>query len=191
MNSPSYAHASGPAFCGATDDLIYCIIFPTRPGGSFVIEASLKVPHGVRLFNDRWPERPSEAVLRHLCLQFGDFSPRPYSVGQAADASTRPCAMALYHDCCRRLGLDATELLVRTYPDAENPEAWTPLAWRLILEAATWQGTDFPFEWTPEAIFGLLLSLAGEGRELLAMTLAAEIARRQPTDSAAAEGEPS
>jgi hypothetical protein len=171
MDSHHLRPLLGRTECHTSTCLQYCITAPVRSNGKFVLEAMVKVPEGVRFLCELRSERPHVTELMRHCLDNGQFSARPYLLGQATDDSTADCVMALYEDCCRRHGLDATELLVRTYPGWETTEAWSADAWKRVRELAEWQETTFPVEWTTDCLIGLLMSLNGQHRTQLARTL--------------------
>lgn len=175
MKPPNASRPSGRVDSHMGADLMYRITHPVRADGLFIIDASVKVGNGVRFLCESRSERPSPESIFHRCVQYGEFSARPYLVGQAADDSTLSCVLGLYYDYCRRSGRNATELLVRAYSGGEVPEDWNAIAWRKVLDAAQWHGTTFPGIWTSAAILGLLISLRSQRRTHLAAVLAAAL----------------
>jgi hypothetical protein len=187
MNTPPYSNPQRYARSETFD--LKCSVHSSAAGdGRFVYDAVLKVENGVKFLCELWPERPSEALMADRCAQHGTFSPRPYRAGQMTDDSTPDCVLALYYHYCRSSAIDATALLVRTYPGWETPDKWTDAAWRTVLESADWHGTAVPSRWTGDGVIGLLLSLATQGHRELAETLTREILLRRPTPET---GEPS
>jgi hypothetical protein len=160
------------------DDLKYRITHPALPSGQFIVEVILRVEGGVRFLCESWGTRPTELLMTHRCVQYGEFSRRPYTPAQLPDDSTQECVLALYYDYCRRSNLDASQLMAKAYPGGESAEDWSALRWRRILESAEWHQTRFPETWTTAAVLGLLLSLKGQKRLHLATTLAETIGLR-------------
>jgi hypothetical protein len=191
MPSPPIRNPLGRVESQTREGLKYRITHPARPNGRFIVDVVVKVDNGVRFLCETWPSRPSEALMYHRCVQYGEFSKRPYTCGQATDDSTQDCVLGLYYDYCRRTSLDATSLLVQAYPGGENAELWSPVTWRRILDAARWQSTEFPDHWSSAAILGLLLSLKGQHRTHLAVALAEAIGLRNAPPILGNEGEPS
>jgi hypothetical protein len=157
------------------EDLLYDLTYPQTDGGPFIVDAILKVQHGVRFLCESWPERPIPALITHRCARYGEFSARPYLLGQATDDSTLHCVLGLFYDFCRRHTLDATQLTLRAYPGGEGAAHWDTASWRRVLDLAQWQGTRFPDTWTSQATLGLLLSLRSQGRIHLAQVLAEQL----------------
>jgi hypothetical protein len=191
MPSPTFRSPLGRVESHTLGDLKYRITHPVRPDGRFIIDAVLKVGDGVRFLCETWPNRPSEPLIYHRCVQYGEFSKRPYVCGQATDDSTQDCVLALYYDYCRRQSLDATSLLVQAYPGGESAERWSPVAWRRILDAAKWHRTEFPDLWTSAPTLDLLQSLKDQHRSHLAVALAEAIGLRTVARILRDEGEPS
>jgi hypothetical protein len=191
MNPPEFRPYSGRVETRTLHDLKYRITHSARADGVFIIDAAIRLHNGVRFLCESWPSRPSEALLFHRCLQYGEFSARPYLIGQAADDSTLECVLALYYDCCRRTGIDATELMVRSYPGGEGAEDWTDVDWRKILDASEWHGTVFPASWGTDELIGLLMSLTSQKRVQLAAKLEQAIALRNLPRLPSGQGEPS
>lgn len=157
------------------DELMYLITHPGPRQVEFIIEAIVKVEGGVRFLCESLPSRPNAGLIFYRCNKYGEFSARPYLVGQAADDSTLSCVLGLYYDFCRRNGLNATKVMVRAYPEGERAESWDAVSWRTVLDAAQWQGTRFPDTWTREAILGLMISLRSQRRTHLAAVLAEQL----------------
>lgn len=171
MDSHHLRPLLGRTECHTTTCLQYSVTEPIWSNGKFVLEVIVKVPEGVRFLCELRSEHPQVPELIRRCLDHGQFSARPYLLGQATDDSTADCVMALYEDCCRRHGLDATELLVRAYPGWETTEVWSAEAWKRVRASAEWQETTFPVEWTTDCLIGLLISLHGQHRKQLAHAL--------------------
>jgi len=163
-----------------TAELRYRVTHLGHLGSKLVIESIAKVPHGVRHYCELFEAKPSEATILQSCLTRGDFSARPYVLGQAADDSTLDSVLALYRDCCHRRGVDPTALLVRTYPGWETPEKWNGGLWSSIQEGAAWNGTLYPTVWTTDSVLGLLMSLTGQHRSHLASALADALQAADP-----------
>ena len=176
MDSHALTSLLGPTECHTTTCLKYWIRALNRTHHRFVVEALVKVPGGVRFLTELRQEPPEAHELIRRCLENGEFSARPYLLGQTTDDSTADCVMALYEDCCRRRGLDPSELLVRTYPGWEKRDAWLAATWTRIRDSAQWQETTFPAEWTSDCLIGLLMSLTGQHRPELATILASVLA---------------
>lgn len=175
MDSHALIPVLGHTECYTTTCLKYWLSALHRTRHRFVVEALVKVPGGVRFLCELRREPPEVHELIRRCLEHGEFSARPYLLGQTTNDSTADCVMALYEDCCRRRGLNATELLARTYPGWEQREAWPADTWKRIRVSAQWQETTFPVEWTSDCVIGLLMSLTGQHRPQLANTLASEL----------------
>src|SRR5262249_39627901 len=138
----------------------------------YIVDSVVKEEQGVRFLCESTPQRPQIELIYHRCLKFGEFSARPYLLGQAADDSTLACVLGLYYDLCRCHALNAAKLMRRAYPGDEAAGQWDAVAWRRVLDVAQWQETRFPNSWTPEAILGLLVSLRSQRRTHLARVLA-------------------
>ena len=175
MSPPTLRTPLGQVESVVKDDFRYRLTHPATDGGDFIIDAIVKVENGVCYRCESRHERPSPELIVYRCVEYGEFSARPYLLGQAADHSTLNCVLGLYYDFCRRSSLKATELMVRAYPGGEATEEWDALAWRTVLDAAQWQGTTFPETWTKDAILGLLVSLWDQGRTHLAALLSMEL----------------
>jgi hypothetical protein len=156
-------------------ELMYNITHPTAQQDQFILDAAVKVEGGVRFLCESRADRPNAALILYRCNTYGEFSARPYHLGQAADDSTLQCVLALYYDFCRRNSLNPTKLMLRAYPQGERAEDWDALAWRTALDAAHWHDTRFPQAWTPDAILGLLISLRSQHRTHLAAILAEQL----------------
>jgi len=186
MNSSMFRRPTGPVESLVTEVLTYRLTHPATAGDLFILDAMVKVDNGVCFLCDSLRARPSTELVVYQCIEYGEFSARPYLLGQAADRSTLNCVLGLYYDFCRRNSLNATELLVRAYPGHELAKDWDAVAWRTVLDAAQWQGTIFPDTWTEDAIQGLLVSLWDQGRTHLAAVLSLQL--NLPTPSAASGG---
>ena len=115
----------------------------------------VKVPHGVRYLLDVYPAAPSVQFMTQTCLSTGKLFPRPYYLGQEADACSEVCVIALFCDLCRTTGVDAAGLLARIYPQWK----WDTHLLEEIREEAEWQQVYYPSAWTEDAITGLTMSI--------------------------------
>ena len=115
----------------------------------------VKVPHGVRYLLDVYPAAPSVQFMTQTCLSTGKLFPRPYYLGQEADACSEVCVIALFCDLCRSKGIDAAALLARVYPQWK----WDTHLVEEIREDAQWQDVHYPSAWTEDAITGLTVSI--------------------------------
>ena len=156
-------------------ELICRITHPGSDKDRFTIDTVMRVTHGVQFLRETLPDRPDMQVIFLRCMNYGEFSARPYHPGQATDDSTLNCVLALYYDLCRRKSLNATELMVSAHPEIEFADHWVAVTWRKVLDAAHWQGTHFPDTWSDDAILRLLISLRSQGRTQLARRLAAQL----------------
>ena len=179
MTTPTSSTRFGRVEERTRDDLKYRIVHPALPSGEFIVEVILRVEGGVRFLCEAWKTRPTELLMIHRCVKYGEFSRRPYATAQPTDDSTQECVLALYYDYCRRSKLDASHLMAKAYPGGESVEDWSALRWRRILESAQWHQTKFPEGWTTAEVLGLLLSLKGQRRLHLATTLAETIGLRK------------
>jgi hypothetical protein len=188
MNILHHGTPSGPSECHTTHTLQYCIRHPAEAGGKCLIDAVLKVPGGVLYLCGTWPELPSATMIVDLCLEYGQFSARPYRLAQRTDASTEICVMALFYDFCRRKSINATDLLVKAFPQSEAADHWDPVTWRKVLDAADWQGTIFPTAWGDDAVIGLFMSLIDQKRQRVAERLELTTVRRARGNPPPGEG---
>jgi hypothetical protein len=79
-----------------------------------VAEIFIRAPGGVYYHRARFTgELPALTALYYSTYQLGVFSPRPYHLQSARDASTFYCVMALCVSCCRAWSLDVIDLLER------------------------------------------------------------------------------
>jgi hypothetical protein len=191
MPAPPIRNPLGRVESQTREGLKFRITHPARLNGRFIIDVIVKLDNGVRFLCETWPSRPSDALMYHRCVQYGEFSRRPYACGQATDDSTQDCVLALYYDCCRRRCLDATSLLMQAYPGAESAEQWSPVTWRRILDAAKWHRTEFPDIWASKPTLDLLQSLKDQHRSHLAVALAEAIGLRTVARILRDEGDPS
>jgi hypothetical protein len=155
--------------------LKYNVHLPTREGEKFLTEAVLKVDQGIKYLTQFWVDRPTDAQIARECERYGEFSARPYQIGQVTDASTFECVLALYHAYCQARSIDATQLLVDAYPGWESREKWTVDAWNSVLQCAEWHGVSYPEHWNNAAVLELLAILSNQNLLVLAEGVVQEI----------------
>jgi hypothetical protein len=117
-----------------------------------VFEGFVKCDGGLKHLVQRYAEITLGAAYDDV-VRHGNFSPRPYRLGQACDGSTTSCALALFVRFCRECGLPATQLYRRAYPDEKS------LRLSGVVSFAEWQGVAYPKRWNARAKAGLLESL--------------------------------
>jgi hypothetical protein len=135
---------------------------------AYIYCAMLKVSAGLRYVLGRRVRRvPEPLSVISECVLSGTFVPRPYMLGQQSDACSDSCALALLYACCRTFGIDFSTLIRNVY-GALSP---TVLKQQYGLEAVTmesqWQGVQYPYSWSSDAVLGLTLSLYSHRRPRL------------------------
>lgn len=97
---------------GRTDHLAYWI-GKYRSTGAHLFQAKLKFPKGVRYLVAGSYQQPRIEQIVDQCCRYGNFSARPYQLGQPSNGSTDPCVWALYRQCCAEKGFDAIGLILK------------------------------------------------------------------------------
>lgn len=136
----------------------------TQDPPGFAYRALLKVPNGLRYAVGQQSTQPSIETMQDACWAHGLHAIRPYYLGQEPDLCSDSCLFALFHHCCEEFGIDAAELIERTYPGREHSPTSAARALQEIKEDAQWQGVSWPRVWTIDAITGLKLSLQAHRR---------------------------
>jgi hypothetical protein len=75
---------------------------------------------------------------------YGEYSVRPYLLGQQKDGPSSACVFALLDDYCTHVGIETLDLIYRAYPFQEIRETWD----RRILSAygKTHSGRELIFQ---------------------------------------------
>jgi hypothetical protein len=151
----------------------------------FTFDALVKEPFAVRFLQLRWPTRPTVDEMIRECSRRGELCLRPYYVGQDSDVCASVCVFALLHDYCRSAGINATDLMERSYPGTDAPTLWSAEAWQRTREEAEWQGTIFPHRWHMSTLVALMHSLYNLDRRVLMdallQAIVAQAVAKEPT----------
>lgn len=136
---------------------IYVWIELNRRYNDYLVDAYHKVEGGIKHWVCRYPSYCLEWILGDV-QQRGNFSKRPFKLGQGCDGSGDACCAALYHDFCTQHGLDPLELYRRAY-QVHDGDRYSDPDYSAILQEANWQGVKYPQSWGEPELGGLLDSL--------------------------------
>lgn len=130
------------------------------------IESTLKTPHGIYFFvSDVEDAYPSLAQVQDETVRYGVISKRPFELGQAVDASTRRCVIALTHSLCCAREKEPFEFLREAQLTGER---FTYSDMLIILRQAEWEGIAYPARWTSELVNALTRALITLDETILA-----------------------
>jgi len=160
---------------GRSDYLAYWV-GRYRRTGAHLFQAKLKFSRGVRYLVAGSYQQPRIEQIVDQCCRYGNFSARPYQLGQPSNGSTDPCVWALYRQCCAEKGFDPTALILETYPGWEQRPDWD---WSELDDQAAWEGYDSPPTWDTAALEALCISLQSIHRQVLGSALLDRVAGQE------------
>ncbi|MDY6949281.1 MAG: hypothetical protein SXG53_26625 [Pseudomonadota bacterium] len=121
------------------------IVFMRTQRGVFFLES----PFG--------SERPDMNTVYLNAFMRGQFSKRPYRLGEAVDSSLENCILALFHDLCAVHELKAHGLAQLALP--ERAQLFTEADFLAIVAQARWEDYISPDHWTATDVVMLYQAL--------------------------------
>ncbi len=122
-------------------------------------------------------ERPPLSALYRDAYAHGEWAQRPFRVGHRATQASVACVLALYEHFCGSQGSDAISFMRQV---CEPEQLYHAREIRAIQEQASWEGIEYPVDWTPESTRALIERLSDINHRKLACLVERTVGAPKP-----------